>query len=371
MRKLIFIVGWIMVLILSAATVIVLNAQQTDARPSTGQVAPPSTAQPGEDAPPENVSSSEAAIETKALVVPVQSVQLSFPNRGIGDGVLVQDVLVHEGDTVKQGDALAHLDTRDLQLRVENAQAVLAQARAEYTQIESDASTATLRAEAEIATIQAEAEAATLRAEADASKLRADAAQARAEGRTTTAALLESSAQTLLQAATALKVNADTRQEKYTAATEAANSARAATLATAQAKIQQAEATLKREQLALDLAALRSPIDGTVIDVSVKAGEVPRANGFAIVVADISAWQIEASGLADLSVVQIHEGDPATITFDALPNVTLTGKVARIKPVATDDPPATVSAYTVIITPDQQDERVRWNMTATVAIGTR
>lgn len=363
MRKSLIIGGWILLALLSAATFMVLNWEQPNAN-----AAPADSAPPAADLP--RIGGDVTAIETRARVVPAQTIELSFPNRGIGDGVMVQEVLVREGAAVKKGDALAILDARDLQLRVENAQAALAQARAEHDQLQADVNADKLKSDAESATLQAEAEAARLRAAADATKLRADAAQARAEGRTTVAATLENSAAAVLQAAAVLEANAKANQEQSAQLAAALESSRAATIAAAQAKVQQAEATLKREQLALDLTTLRAPIDGTVINVNIMVGEVWTANEFAIVIADISAWQVESNSLLDRNVAQMHEGDPATITFDALPDLTITGKVSRIKPT-TGDARAAESTYTVIVTPDSQDERVRWNMAASVAIGTK
>lgn len=364
MRKSLIIGGSMLLALLSAATFMVLSWEQPNVNAASAESAPPAADLP-------QISGDAAAFETRARVVPAQTVELSFPNRGIGDGVMVQEVLVREGAAVNKGDALAHLDARDVQLRVDNAQAALAQARAEHDQLQADLNAEKLRLDAEIATLRAEAEAAQLRASADATKLRADAAQARAEGRATVATTLESSAAAVLQAAAVLEANAKANQEQSAQLAAALESSRAATIAAAQAKVQQAEAALKREQLALDLTTLRAPIDGMVINVNITAGEVWTANEFAVVIADVSAWQIESSSLLDRNVAQLREGDPATITFDALPGVTIPGKVSRIKPTAIGDAAATESTYTVIVMPDSQDERVRWNMAASVAIGTK
>jgi HlyD family secretion protein len=65
--------------------------------------------------------------------------------------------------------------------------------------------------------------------------------------------------------------------------------------------------------------------------------------------------------------VHIQEGDPVSITFDALPGLTIPGKVARIKAIGQTTPDGTNTTYTVIISPDQQDQRFHWNMSASVA----
>jgi len=62
----------------------------------------------------------------------------------------------------------------------------------------------------------------------------------------------------------------------------------------------------------------------------------------------------------------VREDASASVTFDALPGLTATGKVIRIKPLGENKQGD--MTYTVVIQPDQLDERLRWNMTAAVAI---
>ena len=57
---------------------------------------------------------------------------------------------------------------------------------------------------------------------------------------------------------------------------------------------------------------------------------------------------------------------PAT-EFDALPDVKLTGSVVQIEPVGVNKQGDIT--YTVVIRSDEHDDRLRWNMTATVTIG--
>jgi HlyD family secretion protein len=137
-------------------------------------------------------------------------------------------------------------------------------------------------------------------------------------------------------------------------------------VAIAVAQVQQAEVALKREELTLELASLRAPIAGTVVEVNVKAGEVPNIGEPTIILADLSAWQIETEDLTESGVVQLHEGDLAEITFDAIPDFTLTGKVSRIEALGHSTELNRKIFYTVMITPDNYDPRLRWNMSASI-----
>ena len=73
-------------------------------------------------------------IAAEAVVVPYREASLSF-----GTGGRVQKMLVSEGDTVSAGQELAKLDTRDLQLAVNRAQAALTLAQAQLAKVRAGA----------------------------------------------------------------------------------------------------------------------------------------------------------------------------------------------------------------------------------------
>jgi HlyD family secretion protein len=54
------------------------------------------------------------------------------------------------------------------------------------------------------------------------------------------------------------------------------------------------------------------------------------------------------------------------ITFDAIPDLSLSGKVLRIKGLGENRQGDIV--YKVIVQPDTADARLRWNMTSAVSI---
>jgi HlyD family secretion protein len=137
-------------------------------------------------------------------------------------------------------------------------------------------------------------------------------------------------------------------------------------VATARAEVDQARAALEKAQVALDETELRAPFAGTVASLDLKVGEQVAAGTPIVRLADLSTWQIETDDLTELGVVGISQGDPAKITFDAIPDLELSGKVTRVKIIGENK--RGDMTYTVIVTPDQQDARLRWNMTASVSI---
>lgn len=140
-----------------------------------------------------------------------------------------------------------------------------------------------------------------------------------------------------------------------------------AQLASAAARVRGAEVGLRQAELNLERATLLAPMSGVVAQLNLKVGEVPNQSQAALIIADLSSWQIETEDLSELSIVQVREGDAVTIGFDALPDFTLPGTVSQIKPLGQNRQGDIV--YTVIIKPSSWDERLRWNMTATVRIG--
>jgi HlyD family secretion protein len=132
---------------------------------------------PPDTLPP--VSASDRVV-AEAEVVPVRDVELQFELPGTVDRVLAQ-----EGDLVQRGDTLAVLDTRDLQISVEEARATLAQRRADYELLLEGASDDELEAaRARVANAEAslrDAEAGVSRAESEVARASGDLQRTRGE----------------------------------------------------------------------------------------------------------------------------------------------------------------------------------------------
>jgi HlyD family secretion protein len=139
-----------------------------------------------------------------------------------------------------------------------------------------------------------------------------------------------------------------------------------ADLASVEARVQRAQVAVQQAELDLNRGALVAPIDGTVAEVNIAPGELFERNTPAIIVADFMSWKIEATGLSELNIVHIRVGNPVVIRFFALPDLELEGIVTRIKPLGENVQDETT--YTVVVMPLEWDERLRWNMTARLAI---
>ena len=139
-----------------------------------------------------------------------------------------------------------------------------------------------------------------------------------------------------------------------------------AELRLAEAELDVSRSALNEAQTALRQTELRAPFAGTVAAVNVEVGEQAVAGHPLVTIGDLSGWLIETTDLSELEVVRIAVGDPATITFEALPDLVLAGRVDRIQVRGTGESGQVV--FAVAIRPDQHDPRLRWNMTAMVRI---
>ena len=202
----------------------------------------------------------------------------------------------------------------------------------------------------------------------------ADAAYKDAQGHPTDAELAAASAQVQAAQAALDRLTPDAAEvQAKLAALENAKAALAKLQPTAgdravlEAGVQAAQAARDLAAEQLSAARLVAPFAGTVVSLDIAAGEYATPGTPILRLADTSAWRIETKDLTELNIAQVQEGMPATITFDAIPGLELSGRVSQIKPYGDNRQGDIV--YTVTITPDQQDERLRWNMTAKVSLG--
>ena len=138
------------------------------------------------------------------------------------------------------------------------------------------------------------------------------------------------------------------------------------TVRAAEADLASAQAALEEARSALSETELKAPFAGIVAEIAPVAGEQVGTGAAVVRLADLSAWQIETDDLTELDVVKVKVGTPASIAFDALPGVELAGKLVQIKPIGAKKQGD--MTYTVVIRPDRHEDRLYWNMTATVTI---
>ncbi len=136
---------------------------------------------------------------------------------------------------------------------------------------------------------------------------------------------------------------------------------------TAKASLLSAEATLQRAQINLDYTVIRSPIEGTVIQRSVDAGQTVAASlstpTLFLIAEDLSRMQIEAD-VDETDIGRIRRGQPVRFEVQSYPELTFAGVVQQIR--LQPETISNVVTYTVIVEAPNDQALLLPGMTATV-----
>jgi HlyD family secretion protein len=287
----------------------------------------------------------------------------------------ITELLVKEGDHVRKGQLLAKIENTQPRADVDSQKANLASAEAD-----SAASEAGLKAADDNITML---QAALAETQADLSRMKQDSDRA-AE---------------LFKEKLGAKQDYDSKLSLYEAQKSAVAQAQArilqartqreqtaAQLTSSQRRISVARASLTRSSDVLDKYDSRSPLDGMVTNLSVRAGEsvVPglqnQTGTNIMTIADMSVITAEVK-VDETDIVNVQVGQVAEITIDAIPNKTFTGKVTEIGDTAilrSTGVAASQSAissqeakdFKVVIAMDNPPDEVRPGLSCTAKITT-
>jgi hypothetical protein len=84
-----------------------------------------------------------------------------------------------------------------------------------------------------------------------------------------------------------------------------------------------------------------------------------------VVLADLTGLRIETTDLNEIDMARIQAGSPASVTFDALPDVLVSGRVVEIALAASAGSGVNYKAVVVL---DELPAALRWGMSAFVDI---
>lgn len=245
---------------------------------------------------------------SEGIIFPVRYSQMVMPVDG-----MIGEVLVQEGDMVKAGQPLIRLVRQDYQARVGSTSADVSRAAAALEQAKINLADATRELERQ--------------------------------------KRLETAGAVSKQQFEQAKTLADRNQ---------------AALAQALAELKTQEARLVESEGLLDKTELKAAISGTVVFLDSKIGEHASIGTVLVRIADQSEWEIRSDDLTELTIAKVKKGDPVALTFDGIPELEIAGRVKSIR--AYGEKKRGDITYTVTVAPERWDERLRWNMTAQLAI---
>jgi membrane fusion protein (multidrug efflux system) len=249
-------------------------------------------------------------------------------------GGYVASVRVNDNERVKAGDTLMVLDTRDLKLRLDQAEAALATAKSNL----NAARTSTSAANANIATSQASVS--TIDAQIETAKVNVWRATQDYE-RYANLIKDHSVTQQQYEQALAAKQTAERqlqvleRQKRQAAqqthAVASQSSATASQIGIANSVIRQREVDVEEAKLNLSYAVITAPADGLVSKVNVQAGQLvqPGQALFSIVRSD-EKWVVANFKETQLDKMKI--GQKVTVHIDAFPDHDFEAKLTSFSP---------------------------------------
>jgi HlyD family secretion protein len=274
----------------------------------------------------------------------------------------ITDIVVKEGDHIKRGDVLLHLENvqpgADVQAQAANIDAAEAGMRVAAANYDSAVATLAQR-----------------KADLDRSKLDWDRGQQ------------------LYQEQLIAKQDYDSRKAAYDGAAAAFNASQAqvdqarAAREQASSTLNQGRAVLRRAQDVLRKTTYTAPIDGIVSYIAVRVGEnvvpgIQNAEGsFLMTISDMSVVTVEVK-VDETDITSVRDGQPADVTIDAIPDKTFKGHVTEVGELAIlrSSGQAAMTATTantqeardfkVIVTLDDPPTLVRPGLSATAKIQT-
>ena len=144
-----------------------------------------------------------------------------------------------------------------------------------------------------------------------------------------------------------------------------------AQLAVDDAAIAQAQASLDAEKVNLAYTDILSPVDGVVVSRSVDVGQTVAASfqtpTLFLIAEDLTKMQVDTN-VSESDVGRVREGQAASFTVDAYPGAPFKGTVAQVRnaPITVQN----VVTYDVVVAVDNAQLELKPGMTANVSITT-
>ena len=277
----------------------------------------------------------EAIVSASGKIQPKRLVNITAETAG-----RVVNLAVNEGDRVHVSQFLLQIDPKSLRSRVDNSEASLQFAAASLEQ---------LRQSVETARVQLEQAKQTLTRQ-----------QGLWKQQLTTRAELEKAENDVKTAESSLQ-----EREKSAKAQDS--------------RIMQERASLENAKYDLSKVRIESPIEGIVTRRNIQEGETAmigtmnNAGTVLLTLADMSIIQAEVE-VDETNIPNVHLGQPAKITIDAIPDKTFKGHVTEIgnSPIQTTGQTSSTQAtnFKVVVVLDDKVPEVRPGFTCTADITT-
>ena len=307
-------------------------------------LSPSSQAQPTENAAPKaKTVTALGYLEPQGKVI-----KLAAPSSSSGGNSRVEKLLVKQGDTVKAGQVVAILDSRDrLEASLAEAEEQVKVALSNLEVVKSGAKRGEINSQqAAIARIAAQREGDIQAQQATIARLQMEVQNAQTESQryemlytegATNASLMDSKrlalavAQRNLQEAQAVINRIQTTRSpelnEAQSTLDRISEVRTVDIFASQAQVDRAIASVQQAKAQLDLAYVRTPQAGVVLEVNTRAGELVSSNG--IVEIGQTNQMLAVLEVFEGDIVKVEKGKMVKLFGDSLPKA-LTGEVIEI-----------------------------------------
>ncbi|MBW4533459.1 MAG: ABC exporter membrane fusion protein [Pleurocapsa minor HA4230-MV1] len=304
-------------------------------------------------------------LEPSGEIIEISADSTSSGNR-------LEELLVKQGDQIKQGDVIAVVDSRDrLQAALNQAQEQVRVAQANLALVKAGAKTGEIQAQqAAIARIQIERDNNIAAQTAMVARMQAELNNAQVEyqryqtlyqdgaisasERDSKYLTLETAKKQLAEAQANLNRIESGQQEQLAEAKATLDQiaeVRPVDIAVAEAEVREAQAAVQTAQAELDQAYIKSPQAGTVIEIMTRPGEVVASDEGIVRIGQTSQMYAVAE-VYESDIGKVKLGQPVNVTSSALAKK-LTGTVDSIgleverQEVVNTDPTANIDAKVV------------------------
>lgn len=134
----------------------------------------------------------------------------------------------------------------------------------------------------------------------------------------------------------------------------------------ARLRLQSAQAAQLAAQEALEALRLKAPFDGVVVAAPVEAGEWLAAGQEVVLLADTSAWDVEAADVTEEIAAGLQAGAPVVVRLDAYPDVELSGRIEQVDLISREGDDEVYFPLRVRII--EAEPRLRWGLTVRLEI---
>ncbi len=141
-----------------------------------------------------------------------------------------------------------------------------------------------------------------------------------------------------------------------------------------QNQVDQAKASVEAAQRKVDGTVLKAPMAGTVVAVNGSVGGSSVASAGFMVLADLAKMEVSAS-VPEADATRLKAGQTATVTWNALTNVTANGHVSSISPTPSSSSgsgggggTSNVVSYPIVVALDTLPEGVRLGQSVSLRV---